>query len=83
MKRFFLTAIALVAFSGASIASTIENDEVLVSTESVKEEGDYPCTEDWSADMEIYQMYGYSFEEALVWADEAFEVCLDWEYGFD
>ncbi len=76
MKKLFFSAIALVAFSGVSMANTVEVEDSIETIVS-----DTPCTDDWVADMKFYQKYGYSFEEALVFADEAWDICMDELYG--
>ena len=76
MKKLFFSAVALVAFSSVSMANTIaeENETQTKVTET-------PCTDHWVADMKIYQKYGYTFEEALAFSDEAWDICMDELYG--
>ncbi len=76
MKKIFLTAIALVAFNGVSMANTIATEE-----ETQKEVTETPCTDDWVADMKIYQKWGYSFEESMAFADESWDICMEELYG--
>ncbi|WP_396167164.1 hypothetical protein [Flavobacterium sp.] len=75
MKKLMFTAIALIAFSGVSLANTIDLEE--------KEEvGRFPCTEQWKEDIGVLQnAYGATFEEACIIADRCFEECLDALYG--
>jgi hypothetical protein len=75
MKKILFTAIALVAFSGVSMAITSD----LEKTEDLKL---FPCTEQWKEDMSVLQdAYGATFEEACIIADRCFEECLNELYG--
>ncbi len=82
MKKVFFTAIALVAFSAVSMANNIaEEREIETKEQELVVVSEYPCTDDWSADMYIYQKWGYSFEESLAFADEAWDICMEETYG--
>jgi hypothetical protein len=75
MKKMLFSTIALVAFTATSMAGEVEFN-------SDAQPKSYPCTEQWSNDMNTLQNhFGATFEEALVLADKCFEECLTETYG--
>ena len=75
MKKLFFTAIALVAFSGVSMASTIE--EKNLPENLLLDDGDYwSCAKD-ASDMydEIYSLTGAP-DEAKAEGDAIFSECM-------
>lgn len=84
MKKVFFTAIAMIAFSGASMANTIADEEVVVNNKEkvIILKKDYPCTEQWSQDVDaLMEFFDLSLEEADEIATLGFELCLCNTYG--
>jgi len=83
MKKLLFSAVALVAFSGVSFGNTIEINEQLNQNKAalINTDSDTPCTDTWVIDMKIYQKWGYTFEEALEFADADWDICMDEVYG--
>lgn len=69
MKKVIFSAIALIAFSSASMANTVD-EEVVVKN--------HPCVQQWIDDMDVLMDgFGATFEEAEAIADNCFNECLD------
>lgn len=71
MKKLFFTAIAMIAFSSASMANTNAKEETVTKEH-------HPCVQQWIDDMDVLMDgYGATFEEAEAIADNCFNECLD------
>tara|TARA_R110000823_G_scaffold126191_22_gene253241 strand:+ start:274 stop:510 length:237 start_codon:yes stop_codon:yes gene_type:complete len=75
------SAVALVAFSFAGMASTGGEEKLNNQLEKVKE-SETPCTDQWSDDVDfLMDYYDATFAEANAVANHAWEACLDEMYG--
>lgn len=90
MKKMFFTAIALVAFSGASMANTIEEKKTIeptkkeeVATKNVETKTILldVCNRLWYSQVSFYQQNGATEEDAMELADNGFNQCLCNVYG--
>lgn len=81
MNKIFLTAIAMIAFTGTTFAA----NEVVEKVEVVNSEN--PCADQWVRDMDVLQgntsesEMDFTFEQSKKIADELFEKCLEDTYG--
>ena len=83
MKKLFFTAIALVAFSGVSMANTIEVKELVIQTEEFSPGEGSPVRPDlrcafvsFGVMMRAYSAGLFTDEEVSVMAGIAYNVCM-------
>ena len=84
MKKVLFTALAVVLFSGVSMANTkeIKVEKKLVKVElKKKKKSDYPCCDAYSAQYAQLTALGASSTEATTIATRNFNTCLQITYG--
>jgi hypothetical protein len=86
MKKMFFTAIALVAFSGVSMANTIADEQVVKENNLIETRNEvliksFPCTDAWRANVDCLMGQGLDFETANDLATIEFDSCLCSTYG--
>jgi hypothetical protein len=76
MKKLFFTAIALVAFSGVSMASTIDIEELKIQEEKIEVLETNCVAEKFKAYVTAKCIVGVSTEEADDFANAIFWACM-------
>jgi len=82
MKKMLFSAIVMIAFTLSANAANEVVESIDASTTSSS-----PCTNQWKLNMDIFQgkypgsQMDLSFDEALVLAEQLFDICLDKTYG--
>ncbi|WP_445711181.1 hypothetical protein [Flavobacterium sp.] len=81
MKKLMFSAVALVAFSFAGMASNGEAKEIVKVEIKTEEVGYLPCNDLWHSQVSFYLDCGATLSNAMELADNGYEQCLINVYG--
>jgi len=83
MKKFIFSAIAMVAFSGSSMANTIEVDETFGSQNEILEleKSLFPCSDAYFSNVSLLIYVGLTESEARDVAQKVYDKCLSDNYS--
>jgi hypothetical protein len=85
MKKFMFTAIAMMAFSVGSMATTIEVTDLVtlddLTTSIQEQKSNFPCSDNYRHNVVALTQLGFNEDTARVIARAIFDDCINELYG--